>query len=89
MKVKHAGDFAHHEALWARSSRQAMEYWREAEASLQAALKIKPVSTELAYLLVHLLCCGGKVQKVNHILKTSRVQMHVQAQRALASSHIT
>lgn len=59
-----AGDFCFDEAKWARCSRHTLEFWKEAEASLQAAVKLYPAATELVFLLVHLLCCAGKIQEV-------------------------
>ena len=52
---------------WARSGRQTQELWREAESALRDAFGMHSASAELAYLLVHLYFCSGRVQQVHYL----------------------
>ena len=55
------------EAVWARSSRQAQEYWKEAESALREAVDLQPAAIETAHLLIHLLICAGRIQQVRFL----------------------
>jgi hypothetical protein len=59
-----ADGFAYDEARWAKSNRQAQEYWEDAKSSFQEAINLQPAATEVVHLLVHLLICAGRIQEV-------------------------